>query len=769
MVLPAVTLGLAAQGLPPIPDPPLRPIPAPEELLPLRPYSLDEGPQGSRLPFDWRGEHVSQEGDLWTLEQGAIQGPGALLVADVIRYDTHTGEMEAKGHIRLEAPDLRLRCEELRMNWRTQRGEAFALELDLPPSWTLRSGKVSFSTLRKWDFEAVEVSPCPEEKPGWRAKLSSLKVDLDGYAELRNLRILLGPFPTHIYLPYGIYPAKLERSSGLLPPVLGASSAFGTTLGMNYYQVLGEGADATFSPEWLQKEGVLWGGEARWHPSLTHEGSFSGQYIHQRSLDTNRYRYGLKEVLDGEGGWQLAADVNDASDNLVDADFGRGLGSLGQTNFDSSLYLGKVYRWGSLALSAARQRTFFLSKDQGDPFYSPLFPTSLERRTLPQVEARFFPISLGPFYLDGDLRSSRFGYRIRGSANAPDATYDWNREDGHLRLYGRLGQWGPFRVDAEAMARGTHYGATLEAPLFDPAQVADGGNLDPSSNPAFDPFRVDGRSATRLLGSGHLRFSGPQLGRTFEHFSFLGYTGELKHVVEPFFGFTRTSGFSEAGSLPRFDGVDSRPGVNESASNEESLELGLKQYFLGRPDESQPYASLARWKVSTRYHFQPIVLSDGRVKQGWASVDSDVDVEPNDRLRISFRRSSDIGAGGSDQSLSADFKQSDGTKLSLAYFSTGLNQFLLRQKGLQVGGLRRVLDDRLRLEVKANYDFGASDRPKGFVSSEVALAWVEPCVAYILRYTHVALNTGAATGGREDRLDLTVNLRSLGDLFSLRR
>ncbi|HJW09982.1 MAG TPA: putative LPS assembly protein LptD, partial [Holophagaceae bacterium] len=303
-----LALGLAAQGLPTIPDPRPLNLPSPEELLPLRPYTLDEGPAASRLPFAWRGEQVSEQGDAWILEQGAVQGQGVLLLADRIRYDLRTGEMEAEGHIRLEAPDLRLRCEQLKMNWRSQRGEAFALELDLPPTWTLRSRRVAFETFRKWSFDQVELSPCPEEKPGWRAKLSSLKVDLDGYAQLRNLRILLGHLPTHIYLPYGIYPAKLDRSSGLLPPTLGASSAFGATLGLAYYQVLGESADATLSPEWLRKEGILWGGEARWHPTLTHEGAFSGQYIHQNSLDTNRYRYSLKEVWDGEGGWQLAAD-----------------------------------------------------------------------------------------------------------------------------------------------------------------------------------------------------------------------------------------------------------------------------------------------------------------------------------------------------------------------------------------------------------------------------------------------------------------------------
>jgi hypothetical protein len=42
-------------------------------------------------------------------------------------------------------------------------------------------------------------------------------------------------------------------------------------------------------------------------------------------------------------------------------------------------------------------------------------------------------------------------------------------------------------------------------------------------------------------------------------------------------------------------------------------------------------------------------------------------------------------------------------------------------------------------------------------------------VAYVLKYSHLALNTALVSGGREDRVDLTLTLRGLGDLFSFRR
>ena len=66
------------------------------------------------------------------------------------------------------------------------------------------------------------------------------------------------------------------------------------------------------------------------------------------------------------------------------------------------------------------------------------------------------------------------------------------------------------------------------------------------------------------------------------------------------------------------------------------------------------------------------------------------------------------------------------------------------------------------MEFSANYDM----TQHGFATSQVALAKVQPCVAESLRYSHVAIQVpGALT--KEDRIDLVVTLRSLGDLIQL--
>ena len=760
----ALPLLLAAQALPPVPDLTALPeLSSLGELLPFRPMTLEPGPEGN-VPIRLRGRNVQEGPEGWTLVEGAVESPDLLLLADHIHYSAKTGQLEARGHIRMEGPGLRLRCERLAMDYKARSGEAWAMELELPPNWVLRSQKVVFNTLKHWEFEKVELSPCPQENPGWKAKLSKLKVDLNGYAKIWNLWIWVGNVPTFYYLPYALYPAKPDRTSGLLPMSFALSGPLGTSLGVPYYQVMGNSADATLAPEFYTRQGILWGGEFRWNPEPTHQGSIQGQYIKQR-IETpdeqgvlrreKRYRFSIKELWQREDGWQLTADVNQASDALLDADYGKGLSRLGGTSFDSALYVGKNFPWASFNVTAAEQQTYFLPDDTS--FYRADFPTSMRRQTLPSFQGRLYPIPFGAFYLDGGLRLSRLAYKLDQGPNKPRADYAWGRNDLFARVQGRLGQWGPFRADLQTEARFTHYSATLRTPYFS----ADGAPDNSSLDPALDPFLVDGPGIGRVLGSARIQMSAPPIGRHFPNAHIGGYTGELKHVMDPYFAVIANTRSAAEGRLPRFDEVDSQPGVNNSAAGERSLELGVKQHILGRAVPAVPFLDLVRWRISTRYHFSSILLSDGRYKKGWASLDNDIDVEPNDKLRISFRRSSDVNDSSADNSLSADYRGKDGSRISLAYFSTGINRFLVRQKGIQLGALQRLWDDRVRLEIQSNYDF----HNKTFATSQIALAYLTPCVSTSLRYSHLAIRVPGSPS-KEDRLDLVFTLRSLGDLIS---
>ena len=46
----------------------------------------------------------------------------------------------------------------------------------------------------------------------------------------------------------------------------------------------------------------------------------------------------------------------------------------------------------------------------------------------------------------------------------------------------------------------------------------------------------------------------------------------------------------------------------------------------------------------------------------------------------------------------------------------------------------------------------------------MGLAYVEPCVAYTLRYTHIQLPGVPMAGRRQDQVDFIISLKTLGEL-----
>jgi hypothetical protein len=790
-------------------------------LFPQRPGT---GAAANAILVKWSGEAVEERGDAVVLSRGSIEIGGLAwgrleLKADIIEYSPSNRFLCADGNVHLGHPDFALRCRRIEVGFgdsgaapsarRTggqaepngaggdivPSGEAWDVVFDLPPSWTLKSAHVSFvsypgdslgavgrlvsggraTRTTEFSFEDASVTPCPADGssvlggPGWIAKASRLDLkagsygpasDIRGYATLRNAVLCIKSVPV-AWAPWLAYPAKIDRAPGLLFPTLGYSARLGAALGVSYFQPLGPAADATLSPTWYSEEGAMWGLETRWAPDETHGGSLNARYVRPKSTGEARYVASLREIWDTEKGWMVRADINQASDQMVDAEFGA-VGSLplGSPTYNSSLFIGKNFERTAFSLFASDQRTFF---QQDDVFYRPSFPGSMRKIKAPEAQLRLYPVSFGRFYLDGSLRAGQLGYSLDLGGPVPKANYFWDRGDGQMRLQGRLGQLGPLRADMQLGGRFTHYGAVLTDSFFglDPAEGGGGLPPDPIDSPDFDPFRVEGPMAQRWLGSGRLQISTPQFGRRFPNLKIAGYRGDLKHILEPMVAFTLNSKSGAAGAFPRFDEVDTRPGVGNSAAGERSLELGLRQHIMGRPGPGGTYADILRLGTAIRYYQAPIILSNGHVKKGWGSLATSIDVEPSSKLRLSFRRSSEMLDGTADTSASADVSVGRRSLFSLAFFSSAIDQLQVRSRGVRMGGGHSMLGDSLRLRFNANYDV-----ERGlFSQSLVSLGYAGRCVECGVRYQHVALPLVSPLA-KEDRVDFTLSLKDIGEIFS---
>ncbi len=723
----------------------------------------------SKLPFAWRGEGVSQEGDIWTLTKGVIQTEEMMMMSDHLVYNATNGRMKAHGHIKITLQGLDFYSERIDFDWVNKSGTADIVKLDLQPTWKIIADRVSFSKFRKWNFKTVTVTPCSEIDPGWSASMTELDLDLDNYAQLWNLRLAIGGIPAPIYLPYLIYPSRMERTSGLLPPTLGTSSVLGTKLGLHYYQVLGESADATISPTWFSKEGVLWGTELRWFPDDNHKGDLSGEVIHSTSLNRSRYRFNLTENYKNSSGWSIYLRSNESSDSLMDIDYGSGVGSINGSTHASNLYVEKNYQWGRINMEAFSNRAFIQSTSEGDRVYNPDFPSSFYKRLLPELSLQTNPVNLKSMFLDFRLSLGSFNYVTANLEQTKPIDSQWQRADLALHVYGDLFNIGPSQWSYELLGRGTYYTHSYANPVFDLSSIyatTFNGTLSQDN-----PFQVSSKALTRAIFSGKIEAKLPQYGRIYETSDGDAQGSRYKHVLEPYLALLNNSQFADSPLTPRFDALDSFPGLDASPIGEKSIAIGVNQYLLAQSSGESYFLNQIKFDLSAKYHFNPIYLYDGTYQKGWGSLDGLLSYQPSNRIRFSLRNSSSFSNRGSDRQAVIDFIQEDKSFIGFSYYRSSMSLSNNPQHGLQLAGLQRLFSDKFRLEYKVNYNLpeGASNYTPGINYGEIGIAYIEPCRAFIIKISKVPTSLISMNIKKDNRIDFIISLRGLGDLFDFRR
>lgn len=239
-----------------------------------RPRTVAEPPEDeSEVLFE--ADTVYQESD-----DGPIIAEGNVrayfgaryLRADRLRYDQQTDIVIAEGDVSVTEATLETAFAdrvELTGDLRDGVAENFSALLDenarLAADAAVRE-QGARTRLTNAVYTACDV--CKDngdpKTPTWRIK--SLRVTRDeerkvvrfyhAFFEIKGVPVFYAPF---IQAP----DPSVERQSGFLTPVIGASSRLGFNLELPYYLAISNHQDATFSPKYTSNDGFLWQGEYR--------------------------------------------------------------------------------------------------------------------------------------------------------------------------------------------------------------------------------------------------------------------------------------------------------------------------------------------------------------------------------------------------------------------------------------------------------------------------------------------------------------------------
>lgn len=273
-----------------------------------------------------------------------IQQKDKRIEAEHAEYRKKTEQIDAKDKIRFVSPNIQVKSEVAHFNLKTDQA---LLQQSQYQSLTSRArgkaSKVEISTPNVTELSDATYTTCDPENADWLLSANNIKLDNNtqqGHAKHVVVRFKNVPF---FYFPYLRFPIGEKRLSGFLFPHIGRSDDHGNEIKTPYYWNIHPQLDATITPWYMSKRGLLLHSEFRYLTEQSH-GTLTTEYLDKDNVfNDSRERLHWKHQSQSSSGWQTNVEYNYAADNNHLIDFNDDL------NSSSTTYL---VRRGNLAYNA---------------------------------------------------------------------------------------------------------------------------------------------------------------------------------------------------------------------------------------------------------------------------------------------------------------------------------------------------------------------------------------------------------------------------------
>ncbi|MDT8281201.1 MAG: LPS assembly protein LptD, partial [Gammaproteobacteria bacterium] len=291
---------------------------------------------------------ISLDGSV-IIEQDAIR-----ITADHADYNKQDNKIRFSGDVHIDTEDIALDTDqgeiimgEKNATSRSQ-GTFFNNSFFLPDSNMKGRAEKIFSSDQTEDdpirvkhtiLYNASITSCNLIDPDWLLTADEIYLDHDdeqGSAEDAVMRFKGVPF---LYTPYIRFPTSNKRRSGLLFPLIGASSSVGADLAVPWYWNIAPNQDAVLTPHYMAKRGFELGTDYRYLTKST-TGEFAGAYLpNDQITNDDRYQYRYQQHSLIMPNLVFDTDIQNVSDLNYFNDFSSSLASTSQTHLNRSATL----------------------------------------------------------------------------------------------------------------------------------------------------------------------------------------------------------------------------------------------------------------------------------------------------------------------------------------------------------------------------------------------------------------------------------------------
>lgn len=278
---------------------------------------------------------------------------GRYLSCDEASIQSKDAQMTCKGNVRLVGPDIKMECEELSFNYKTNTGEI--------KKGFVQVGQVVFEgdlirKLGEYEYETVQgtYTACTNCPAFWSFRGSKVDAEIGGYAYISNALIYFGKVPA-FWFPYMIVPLKSERQTGLLFPSFGYSNTGGFKINQSFFWAMDDSYDSTWTVKHYGFRGTKGLLNYRYILSPDSKGEFNYAFMKDKVFSESdeirpynpdqstlaRWFVQYNHYYDMPYGFIQRAQINAISDTLYPRDFNDEMPGRGDSSLENRVSLTK--------------------------------------------------------------------------------------------------------------------------------------------------------------------------------------------------------------------------------------------------------------------------------------------------------------------------------------------------------------------------------------------------------------------------------------------
>ncbi len=326
-------------------------------------WGASVGAQMGAISVTARGSQ-EWEGDIWhARDEVVITYQDVTIRCDEVELNRATGDVLARGQVIMDKGPQRSTADELRYNLKTKIGSFVNVTGSAPPSYSFTGALLEQLDETHYRIEDGTFTSCEQQdRPPWDLHLREAVIEQEGYGHFKGVAFRVKRIPT-LYLPYLLWPMKMERAAGLLVPAIGYSDRRGFYLGTQVFVPFGQSYDTTIRFDYFSKGYYGLGTEFRAAPVAGAYGELHPYVIRDPVAGVLQWKvdgtYQQEDLL----GFHMLAELHELSDNDFFREFEADFQQNTRRLLYSQIFMTRTQGPANLNLRVDRRVTFLTVND----------------------------------------------------------------------------------------------------------------------------------------------------------------------------------------------------------------------------------------------------------------------------------------------------------------------------------------------------------------------------------------------------------------------